>query len=133
MNTCSQRNSGVNQSKISTIISVTWALGFVLGTQATVFKGIFESNGYSPVAAFQMTVGIFAVLSLVFMLSPVFFLNENKYALQGEPQENFKQSIAAVFENINYRYFATMYLLYWLALTFIQAGIIYYVTILLNM
>ena len=116
--------------KISTIISVTWALGFLIGNATPAIQSTFEKSGMASVPAFQTTVGIFAIISLVFMLIPVLFLNENRYAQQGPPHENFIKSLASVFENQNFKYFSISYLLYWLALTFIQAGMIYYVTVL---
>ncbi len=119
--------------KISMIISITWALGFLIGNTTPALQGFFESQGDSSVWAFQKTVGIFAVLSVIFLLIPVFFLNERKYAMQGESHGNFYTSIKSVFQNRPFRYFAFSYLLYWLALTFIQAGIIYYVTLLLGL
>ena len=119
--------------RISTIISITWALGFLIGNATPALQGVFESMGYPSVQAFQMTVLIFAVVSLIFMLVPVFFLDENRYAAQGEAHENFLHSLTSVFKNQNFKYFSISYLLYWLALTFIQAGIIYYVTILFGL
>ena len=119
--------------KISTIISITWALGFLIGNTTPALQGFFESKGDSSVWAFQKTVGIFAILAGVFLLIPVFFLNEKKYALQGESEGSFYTSIKSVFQNRPFRYFAFSYLLYWLALTFIQAGIIFYVTLLLGL
>ena len=119
--------------KISTLISVTWAIGFLIGNLTPALQGVFEKRGLAPIDAFQTTVGIFAILSFIFMLIPVLFLNENKYAVQGEPQEDFKKSLASVFKNANFRYFSAVYLLYWLAISFIQSGIIYYVTLLFKL
>lgn len=119
--------------KISTIISITWALGFLIGNTTPALQGFFESKGAPSVLAFQKTVGIFAVISAVFLLIPVFFLDEKKYASQGASHGNFLMSIKSVFQNQPFRYFALSYLLYWLALTFIQAGIIFYVTLLLGL
>jgi glycoside/pentoside/hexuronide:cation symporter, GPH family len=119
--------------KISTIISVTWAIGFLIGNTTPTLQGLFEKMGDSSVWAFQKTVGIFSLIALIFLLIPVFFLDEKRYAQQGDPHENFLKSISSVFENKNFRYFALSYLLYWLSLTFIQSGIIYYVTILFGM
>jgi glycoside/pentoside/hexuronide:cation symporter, GPH family len=119
--------------KISTILSVTWALGFLLGNATPALQGLFESSGTPSLIAFQWSVMIFAVISLIFLLIPVFFLDEKKYAAQGEPHENFLKSVSAVFQNQPFRIFAFSYLLYWLALTFIQAGIIFYLTVLFGL
>jgi Na+/melibiose symporter-like transporter len=118
--------------RISTAISVTWALGFVLGTQTPLFQAILEKT-MSPSAALQTVMGIFALVAAFFMLIPVFFLDEKKYAIQANTHIDFSTSFKNVFKNQNFKYFSISYLLYWLALTFIQAGIIYYVTILLGM
>jgi glycoside/pentoside/hexuronide:cation symporter, GPH family len=119
--------------RISTIISVMWALGFLIGNTTPALQGAFESQGYPSVQAFQMSVGLFALISLVFMLIPVFFLNEKRYAVQGEAHENFIHALSSVFKNDNFRYFSISYLLYWLSLTFIQSGIIFYVTIIFKL
>ncbi|MBL7816355.1 MAG: MFS transporter [Saprospiraceae bacterium] len=124
---------GSDRLRISTIISITWALGFLIGNTTPALQGFFESKGDPSVWAFQKTVGLFALLSVVFLLVPVFFLDEKKYALQSESHENFIKSLQSVFQNRPFRYFATSYLLYWLALTFVQAGIIFYVTLLLGL
>ncbi|MDZ7877897.1 MAG: MFS transporter [Saprospiraceae bacterium] len=119
--------------KISTILSVTWALGFLIGNLAYALQGFLESGGTPSLIAFQWTMLIFAFIALVFLLIPVLFLDEKKYAAQGVPHENFLKSIASVLENQPFRIFAFSYLLYWLALTFIQMGIAYYLTILFGL
>lgn len=122
-----------DRMKISTIISITWALGFLIGNATPAIQGVLESKGYPSVQAFQMTVGFFSVLALVFMLIPVFFLDEKRYTVQGQTHKKFLLSLASVFKNRNFKYFSIAYMLYWLALTFIQAGIIFYVTVLMGL
>ena len=115
--------------KISTVISVTWALGFIIGNSVYAFQSYF-SETMSSVEAFQMVMGIYSLIALVFMLMPVFFLNENKYAVQQSSSFDLKKSIGSVFANVNFRYFIFSDLMYWLALTFIQLGVSYYITLL---
>lgn len=122
-----------DRMKISTILSVTWALGFLIGNATPALQGLFESGGTPSLLAFQWAIAIFALISLVFLLIPVFFLDEKKYAAQGEPHGNFTKSVSAVFQNQPFRIFALSYLLYWLALTFIQVGIIFYLTVLFGL
>ena len=115
--------------KISTFISITFALGLMVGnmahSSATIFSGM-ESNTHS----FQACIGVFAIVSLVFMLIPVFFLDEKKYAQQEVASYDLGKAIKSVFSNVNFRYFMFSDFMYWLALTFIQVGIVYYVTLL---
>ncbi|MFN0036180.1 MAG: MFS transporter [Saprospiraceae bacterium] len=118
---------------ISTLVSVSWALGFVLGNSAYALQGVFEGMGHTPVRAFQITVALLHVLALVFMLLPAIFLNERRYARQAPSEHTLRQSLSAVFGNRNFRWFLASFLLYWLALTFIQLGIGFYTTLLLGL
>jgi len=118
---------------ISTLLSVSWALGFVLGNSAYALQGVFENLGQSPVQAFQNTVILLHAIALVFMLLPALFLNEKRYARQAPSEHGIRESISAVFRNRNFRWFLASFLLYWLALTFIQLGVGFYTTLLLGL
>ncbi|MBC7776337.1 MAG: MFS transporter [Phycisphaerae bacterium] len=118
---------------ISTLVSVTWALGFVLGNSAYALQGVFEEMGQTPVRAFQSTVLLLHAIALIFMLIPAIFLNENRYARQAPSEHGLRQALTAVFGNRNFRWFLVSFLLYWLALTFIQLGVGFYTTLLLGL
>jgi GPH family glycoside/pentoside/hexuronide:cation symporter len=118
---------------ISTMISVAWALGFVAGNSVYVLQGVFEQAGYTPVHAFQYAIASLNGAALLFMLLPALFLNENRYARQTVNDHNILQALRIVFGNRNFRWFLASFLLYWLALTFIQLGIGFYTTILLGL
>jgi len=118
---------------ISTLLSVAWALGFVLGNSAYALQGVFENMGQSPVQAFQNTMILLHAIALFFMLLPALFLNEKRYARQAPSEHGIWESIAAVFKNRNFRWFLASFLLYWLALTFIQLGVGFYTTLLLGL
>lgn len=115
--------------KISTVISITWALGLMIGNTAYSSAAIFSNMG-TKTEAFQACIGVFAIVSLIFMLIPVFFLDENKYAKQESASYDLKKAIKSVFSNINFRFFILSDFMYWLSLTFIQIGVGYYVTLL---
>lgn len=119
--------------RISTIISVTWALGFILGTTLPLLQTGFEKLNYNSVLAFQLSVAVCSFVGLVFMLLPVFFLNENKYAKQGDSDGSFWDSMLEVIRWKNFQIFAFSNFFYWLALNFIQTGMIYYITVLFGM
>ena len=119
--------------RISTLISVTWALGFVAGNGAYALQGVFENLGQAPVAAFQSAVVLLNGIALIFMWLPAFFLNEKRYARQSASEHGIRQALGAVFGNRNFRQFLVSFFLYWLALTFVQLGIGFYTTLLLGL
>lgn len=119
--------------KISTYVSVAWALGFVVGNSMYALQGVFEAQGKSPVAAFQTVIILLQGLAMLCMLLPALLLNEKRYARQSSSEHGIKDALRAVFRNHNFRWFLLSYMLYWLSLTFIQLGIGYYTTLLFGL
>lgn len=118
---------------ISTLLSVTWALGFVAGNSLYALQSFFEQQGKEPVAAFQTSLALLNGLALLFLLMPAFFLNEKRYARQAVSEHGLRQALRAVLGNRNFRQFLVSDLLYWLALSFVQLGIGFYTTLLLEL
>ncbi len=117
---------------ISTMISVTWAVGFFIGNTIFVLQGYFEQT-VSPTLAFQYSAAIFSGIAFVCLLFPVFFVDERKYCAQKTTNTGVLESIGKVLENSNFRNFVFSDLTYWISLTIIQSGMVYYVTVLLEL
>ncbi len=121
-----------DRMSISTIISVTWAMGFLIGNSVYAIQALLEDT-ISSTLAFQTVIAIFAILSFILMLIPLLFLNENKYCEQKIEQTSMSKSLSGVFKNRNFLLFTISDLMYWLALTFTQVGVSYYITILMGL
>ncbi|MGB1216771.1 MAG: MFS transporter, partial [Saprospiraceae bacterium] len=124
-----------DRMKISTVISFAWILGFATGFSVYFALGGLVENGATYVDAFQQIVMIFSIIAFACMLVPVLFLNENKYARQTDTAEgttNIKTFFKLMGQNKNLRIFVLSDLTYWLAATFIQLGIGYYITLLMK-
>ncbi|HMQ49556.1 MAG TPA: MFS transporter [Saprospiraceae bacterium] len=120
-----------DRMRISTVISIAWSIGFLIGSSAYAIQSWLENYYYySPEVAFQWVVGIFALVSFVLMVIPLVFLQENKYCYQSTTDISAFKSARLIFSNRNFNFFLVADLMYWLALTFIQMGISYYVILL---
>lgn len=119
--------------RISTLTSIAWALGFILGNSAYALQGVFEKQGFSSVPAFQISVALLNTIALVFMLLPAIFLREKRYARQTSSEHGIRTALKVVLGNRNFRWFLASDLMYWLALTFIQLGVVFYTTLLLDL
>ena len=132
--------------QLSTMISITFALGFMTGSTAYGLSGFFEgllssgavsaTNPASPevrVMAFQITMAIFAFVSLILMLLPVLLIDERRYTEFHVSEEGSFEALVQAFKNRNFRVFALSDLSYWVAMTFVQTGISYYVIMLLEL
>lgn len=118
--------------QLSTMISITWAVGFAIGSQAYSLQGVFEGSGLSPLSAFRVVVVIFALVGFVFMLMPILFIDENKYCEKHVSEEGIFEAVLSAFKNKNFLRFTLSDLAYWVSLTCISTGMIYYITILLR-
>ena len=117
---------------LSTYISVTWFLGFAMASQAPVVWEMFVNGGFEKLFAIRITFSIFAVVALIFLLIPVFFIDEKRYS-DAQPSEiKMLDSIKATLRNREFRVFAVSDLVYWIAMTMFQNALLYYITVLLN-
>ncbi|HTX71762.1 MAG TPA: MFS transporter [Rectinemataceae bacterium] len=118
---------------ISTVIAVTWSLGFATGNFIYDFQGMLEKSGMNSVQAFQHVQLIFAVVSAILMLLPPLFINERRYAAYSVSDETTAQALRSSLRNKNFLRFIVSEFLYNICQTIIQMGIVYYIVTLLKL
>jgi Na+/melibiose symporter-like transporter len=118
---------------ISTVISITWALGFAIGNFVYDFQTIFERSGMDSVRAFQTVEALCAALAFVLMILPVIFIDERRYAAYSVSEEGTLHALKSSLSNRNFLVFLIAELLYFVCQTIIQMGIVYYVITLLGL
>jgi GPH family glycoside/pentoside/hexuronide:cation symporter len=117
---------------LSTYISVTWFLGFAVSSQAPLLWNVFVNMGYSKEVSIRIAFSIFAVIGLIFLLIPVFAIDEKRYCESAPSQLKMMDSIKATFRNREFTIFVLSDLVYWVAITIFQSALLYYITILLG-
>lgn len=118
---------------LSTAISITWFLGFAVASQAPVIWNIFLNMGYSKRSAILITFSILSIIALIFLLVPVFTIDEKKYCEATPSEIKMIESIKATFKNKDFKVFVFSDLVYWIAITTFQNALLYYITVLLNL
>jgi GPH family glycoside/pentoside/hexuronide:cation symporter len=84
-------------------------------------------------AAVQYTIWALSILAGLFMLIPVMFINEKKYS-SGKPSHlPLLKAIRATFSNDNFKYYLVSDFSYYMALSIISSGLLYFVTVLLHL
>ncbi len=119
--------------QLSMFISITWALGTMVGSQVELFQGMLERGGMTSENAFQTVIWIFAGVSFVFMLLPIIFVDERKYAEPNVSQGSIAASLKSAFRNRDFLAFTLSDLAYWVAITIINTVLVYFVTVLLGL
>jgi glycoside/pentoside/hexuronide:cation symporter, GPH family len=117
---------------LSTYISVTWFLGFAVASQAPLLWNTLINMGFAKETAIQVAFSILAIIGLIFLLIPVFAIDEKRYCESVPSQLNMIESIKATFSNKEFTKFVISDFVYWIAITIFQNALLYYVTILLD-
>ncbi|NTW95647.1 MAG: sodium:melibiose symporter [Erysipelotrichaceae bacterium] len=118
---------------LSTLISVTWFLGAAVASQAPTLWNVFIGMGYTPDVAVRIAIAILSVIALIFMLIPVFAIDEKRYCESVPSEMKMMESIKATFSNREFTVFALSDLVYWVAVTMFQSSLLYYITVLLKL
>lgn len=118
---------------LSTLIALTWFLGYIIASGASLIWPIFENIGLSITLSIQLTIGILALIGFIFMLFPIIAIDEKKYVTQTPSSVNFKEAIKVTLKNKNFMIFEIFFLAYGIAITIFQSGNVYYVTLLLGL
>ena len=118
---------------LSTFISVTWFLGAAVASQAPQLWNIFLKMGYSIETSMRIALSILAFIGLIFLLVPVFAIDEKRYCESVPSELKMMDSIKATFRNREFTVFVFSDLVYWVAITIFQSSLLYYVTILLKL
>lgn len=120
---------------LSTLLAVTWGIGMIGANSVFALKGfVADMLQISGTSAFQLLIGIFCFIAMLFMLVPIIFVNEDKYCIKSEAVDGHPfQQMLDVLKITNFRRYMFVELFYWFSTQFIQLGIAYYVTTLMKL
>lgn len=120
---------------LSTWISITYALGIMLAAQIPMFadliKGILGIS--SQVVAIQGSVVFVAFLAIIFMFVPVLAIDEKQYCEGKTSDVPLLDALKRTFKNKNFIYYVVADFSYFMGLTIVMTGLLYYITVLLGL
>ncbi|QEN05360.1 MFS transporter [Thiospirochaeta perfilievii] len=116
---------------LSTWISVTYAIGIVIASLVQPIAKILPFD--NPITAVQVSIGMIAFVAMIFMLVPALFLNERKYVSGTVSSEPLFESLKRTFKNKSFKYYVVADFSYFMGLTIIMTGLLYYITVLLGL
>ncbi|MBQ3301841.1 MAG: MFS transporter [Eggerthellaceae bacterium] len=117
---------------VSTFISITYFMGTAFAYAVPTVAGLLEPS-MGSVGSFRTTIGILAVLAVIFMLVPAFGIDEHTYADTTPSDSPTLGSLMKTFKNKEFQTFVKSDILYWIALTMFQTGLPFYITELMGL
>lgn len=121
--------------KLSSFQQVGFVLGMILSALINNFADLVQKNFTvtDRDTAVQYTIWGLSILAGFFMLIPVLFINEKKYS-SGKPTHlPLLPAVRKTFSNRNFKYYLVSDFSYYMALSIISSGLLYFVTVLLGL
>lgn len=119
---------------LATWTSVAWAVGIVVAAMTPFLSAVFTGAGLSTIRGWQVAVALVCVIAAAAMLVPRFTVDERRWATRSAPTTApLAVSVRRVLTNPFFRYYLAADFAYFCGLMIIQTGLLYYVTVLLQL
>ncbi|HLP53974.1 MAG TPA: MFS transporter [Fluviicola sp.] len=126
--------SSNDKVKLSTWQSVGYVFGIGIASNAFNITDFYMHQfGLDRVGALQLTVLSFALLGAFFMFIPVWAIDEKKLCVGKPSAIPMKAALRQTLTNRNFLLFIVADFAYFIAITIITSGLIYFVTVLLQL
>ncbi|BAM00626.1 MULTISPECIES: MFS transporter [Caldilinea] len=126
-------HTATQRLNLSTWISITYALGIMVAAQTPALAGVVQSSFgvEDKMTAFQIAIAALAFVAMLLMYLPVVFIDENRYCERVPSTVPLLEAVRTTFRNQGFRYYVVADFAYFMALTIVNTGLLYYITVLL--
>lgn len=121
--------------RLSSFQQVGFVLGIIVSALANNFADLVQRSFHiaDRAAALQVTIGGICAFAALILFIPVLYIDEKKYA-SGKPSRlPIWTAIRKTFASPNFRYYLISDFSYYMALSIISSGLLYFVTVLLRL
>jgi GPH family glycoside/pentoside/hexuronide:cation symporter len=128
-------DSSEKRVRLSSFQQVGFVLGIIVSALVNNFADMVQSGfGISErITAVQYTIWGLSLLGGIIMLIPVFTIDEKKYCDSKPSHLPIWPALQQTFRNTNFKYYLISDFSYYMALSIISSGLLYFVTVLLGL
>ncbi len=121
--------------RLSSFQQVGFVLGIIVAALANNFADLVQGSFHitDRATALQMTIGGICAFAALILFIPVLCIDEKKYAAGKPSHLPIWPAIRKTFANPNFRYYLISDFSYYMALSIISSGLLYFVTVLLGL
>ena len=116
-------------------LSAGYVMGIIISSQTPLVADLF-SDGLkltSRLQAMQLSIGTLTLLAGILLVIPTFVIDESRHCTGKPTTLGFRTSLSQTLGNQNFRRFVFAESLYIIALTVIVSGLLYFLTVLLDL
>ncbi len=127
--------TGPEKVKLSSFQQVGFVLGMIMSALVNNFADLVQHSFHVPNRnnALQYTIWGLCLLAGIIMLIPVLFINEKKYSSSKPSHLPLLEAVTKTFKNRNFKYYLISDFSFYMALSIISSGLLYFVTVLLGL
>lgn len=120
---------------LSTYISITYALGIMFAGQTNLIANLISSifKITDKALSLQIAIAFLCFISMILMFIPVIFIDEKKYCKSVPSDIPLFKAIKKTFKNREFIFYVIADFSYFMGLTIIMTGLLYYITVLLQL
>jgi glycoside/pentoside/hexuronide:cation symporter, GPH family len=120
--------------RLSTFQSLGYVFGIAIASNAfNIADALQHSFGVSRLTALQYTVAMLAIIAAIFMSVTAWSINEKKYSVSKPSAIPIRQALKQTLTNKNFLFFIVADFSYFIGVTIITSGLLYFVTVLLQL
>lgn len=127
--------SSQDKVRLATWQSVGYVFGIGFASNAFNLTDVIQNSfeGISRISALQITIALMAALGAICMVVTVLAINEKKYCISQPSAIPMKKALRQTLTNKNFLLFIVADFSYFIAVTIITSGLMYFVTVLLQL
>ncbi|MGH1503620.1 MAG: MFS transporter [Acidimicrobiales bacterium] len=118
---------------LATWTSAAWTGGLMVAALTPLGASLLDDAGLSTVRAWQVAVGLVCAVGMLAMLVPVRLIDEPRWARSEPSSVPVRESVRILADNPFFRFYLAADFAYFCGLTIVQTGLLYYVTVLLEL
>lgn len=128
-------DTAAEKVRLSSFQQVGFVLGIIVSALSNNFADLVQHSFHitDRDTALQMTIGGMCALAGLIMLIPVLTIDERRYSTSKPSHLPIWPAIRQTFANPNFRYYLISDFSYYMALSIISSGLLYFVTVLLGL
>ncbi|MCB9019338.1 MAG: MFS transporter [Chitinophagales bacterium] len=126
-------HSSILKLRLATYQQLGFIIGWILAASCPALVDYFKSNGMEPFRAYQYAIWIVFSIGCLFLVFPAFFVNEKRYCDGVPTSDSLFGNLLPVLKNRNFFLYLVSDFTYFISLTTMGTGALYYVTVLLHL
>ena len=126
-------HTSVLKLRISTYQQLGFISGWIIAASCPAIVDAFKSSGMETFRAYQLAIWIVFAIGCVFLIFPAFSIDEKRYCYGTPTTEKLIPNLLPVIKNKNFFLYLVSDFTYFISLTTMGTGALYFVTVLLHL